>query len=45
MHPCEIRRGETIGAGSHPKLTGREHIYQDDAILGVKRAEVKRKYV
>jgi lipopolysaccharide transport system ATP-binding protein len=33
-----------LGAGFHPELTGRENIYLNGAILGLKRAELKRKF-
>jgi len=32
-----------IGAGFHPDLTGRENIYLNGAILGMKKEEIKRK--
>jgi len=32
-----------IGTGFHPDLTGRENIYLNAAILGMKRGEIKRK--
>lgn len=32
-----------IGTGFHPDLTGRENIYLNAAILGMRRAEIKRK--
>jgi len=33
-----------LGAGFHPELTGRENIFLNGAILGLKHAEVKRKF-
>ena len=33
-----------VGTGFHPDLTGRENIYLNGAILGMKQEEVKRKF-
>jgi len=33
-----------VGTGFHPELTGRENIYLNGAILGLRKAEIRRKF-
>jgi lipopolysaccharide transport system ATP-binding protein len=33
-----------VGTGFHPELTGRENVYLNGAILGLKKAEINRKF-
>ena len=33
-----------VGTGFHPELTGRENVYLNGAILGMRKAEIRRKF-
>src|SRR5271167_4574696 len=39
-----IRSLLEVGTGFHPELTGRENIYLNGAILGMKKAEIDRRF-
>lgn len=46
---CATMRGRVaslleVGTGFHPELTGRENVFLNGAILGMTRAEVRRKF-
>jgi lipopolysaccharide transport system ATP-binding protein len=33
-----------VGTGFHPELTGRENVFQNGAILGMRKSEIKKKF-
>ncbi|MEM6315355.1 MAG: ABC transporter ATP-binding protein, partial [Planctomycetota bacterium] len=48
-HGRAVMRGRVsslleVGTGFHPELTGRENVYLNGAILGMKRSEIKAKF-